>query len=635
MPSPLVASRHFPASSSSRSSPQTDSSAQFPPPPPLHRGKERLPQRIEGESRLHMFSFSNLTSRQRSSDLAAPRSDQYEHTTVQHEEPSRPPAARRAVSTSAINQPESSTSVAPCQTAWQKGMPIPPPPGPPPSTRSQSLNRVGSSSSSGSTVIQSSSSSRRVPVNPRLSAIPPTPADWVDENFNIVSNGANDRHVGPSRSQDGDIQKQSMLARRPAYREPSAEGIRERRSRSRANRDISADSRDTSHTASIDSHQGPADLVLATPNALTRRRQSKVRPERPLPQSGSSIQSPADMKDLLQIRSSVLTPPYTPAIGASSASQESTIRTTDIMSTPPLSSNSHSARRRAPNSATLKSTHSVIQTDIPGVKFQDSPSLERYRQVLGQESSAHSDQERLRIFARFVVEESRRHREQYGAAFDSIAADLYDITRDMWRPTSPVSERPRLEGKRSQSSAGIYARTRSPDAALPSSGSSLAELTPATDTESLCDAAEQSGWGDRFQPCLSPVPSMAVSTVPDESSSRGRSASRWWEGSKEGSTGVGDRTLGRSSKEAKYMSLHPSELQSVQAFSPALTTPTPSAAARGFPQGPDDYPPEKVGWHEEETIPIVRSGLASPTISRSPHQGQSFEAARQPPLDVS
>ncbi|KKY28508.1 hypothetical protein UCDDS831_g00248 [Diplodia seriata] len=53
---------------------------------------------------------------------------------------------------------------------------------------------------------------------------------------------------------------------------------------------------------------------------------------------------------------------------------------------------------------------------------------------------------------------------------------------------------------------------------------------------------------------------MAVSTVPDEEDSRGRSASRWWEGSANGSQGRGKK-LERSKRESKYMGVQLTEAQ--------------------------------------------------------------------------
>jgi hypothetical protein len=91
-----------------------------------------------------------------------------------------------------------------------------------------------------------------------------------------------------------------------------------------------------------------------------------------------------------------------------------------------------------------------------------------------------------------------------------------------------------------------------------------------------------------------------MSTVPDEDS-RGRSASRWWEASNDGaSTGIGSRKLERSKRESKYMSLPKEARESLQWAGDDGQTP----AYQGSPSGqrvygPNEYPPEKTGLHEE------------------------------------
>jgi hypothetical protein len=93
---------------------------------------------------------------------------------------------------------------------------------------------------------------------------------------------------------------------------------------------------------------------------------------------------------------------------------------------------------------------------------------------------------------------------------------------------------------------------------------------------------------------------MAMSTIPDEEDSRGRSASRWWE-SDDGSQGVGGRRIERSKRESKYMGL---VMETQEGFTrDGQNQPTPkhyraSSSSRPAPYGPDEYPPEKVGHHD-------------------------------------
>ncbi|KAI4796794.1 hypothetical protein E4T45_11918, partial [Aureobasidium sp. EXF-8846] len=241
-------------------------------------------------------------------------------------------------------------------------------------------------------------------------------------------------------------------------------------------------------------------------------------------------------------------------------------------------------------------------------KFAKS-SLERYRVFIGLESAAQNDQERLELFASFMVQESRLRRGLYSEAFNTMAGDIMELTRDMWRPLPATTETIIAQPKSrnvSPESANIMIDL---EGSFHTSIASSAELTPATDTESLADESQDNAdrrpanpWGDKFKPCLSPIPSMAVSTVPDEESSRGRSASRWWEESVDGSFGNGGRRLERTRQESKYMSLHPQELYIAAQPSPNQSTPTPGTSKQTFQYGPDEYPQEKIGWHEEDGL---------------------------------
>ncbi|KAF2089712.1 hypothetical protein K490DRAFT_55290 [Saccharata proteae CBS 121410] len=239
-------------------------------------------------------------------------------------------------------------------------------------------------------------------------------------------------------------------------------------------------------------------------------------------------------------------------------------------------------------------------------------SIERHRAFVEKESAAMTDQERLELFAEFIVNESRLRRDRYSAAFEAMASDILDLTRDMWRSYNTAGRRsgtpsaavqPSVERKDSMSSV--------PDSQVSGSPAvSSANYTPITDSESPVSGTIGRPRGDSqlWQPCLSPIPSMAVSTVPEEEDSRGRSASRWWEESADGSRGRGGQKLERSARESKYMGV-PREareyLQWEENHSPSQHggTPGPSDAPPKITYAPDEYPPEKVGWHEQETPP--------------------------------
>jgi hypothetical protein len=112
---------------------------------------------------------------------------------------------------------------------------------------------------------------------------------------------------------------------------------------------------------------------------------------------------------------------------------------------------------------------------------------------------------------------------------------------------------------------------------------------------------------------------MAMSTIPDEQDSRGRSASRWWE-SEDSSVG-GGRRVERSKRESKYMSLQKEARESLQWAGEDQHTPKQQAGSSSrLRYSTDEYPPEKVGLHEDS--PHVQheksQGFYQPTTPAKP-----------------
>jgi hypothetical protein len=242
-------------------------------------------------------------------------------------------------------------------------------------------------------------------------------------------------------------------------------------------------------------------------------------------------------------------------------------------------------------------------------------AIERHRAFVEKEAAATSDEERLEMFATFLVHESRLRRDRYSAAYNAMAGDIMDLTRDMWRSYTKQGKRAATSSTSMSSldpTVPSWASDGQPASAqgnMPSSASSFGDYTPGTDASSMNDfdgtGMEQSDsrqWGEAFKPSLSPIPSMAVSTVPDEDSSRGRTAARWWEQSNSGSGSIGkpDR-IQKTLRETKYMGINPAMLQDIDQPSPHSsrhTGSTPGPSTQTFAYGANEYPPEKVGWHE-------------------------------------
>jgi len=618
--SPLSVEPSSAGSTSHHSTPPSGPSAHFPPPPTPY-SRDRSSSGVGKDPQRSRFSISGLAARVKRSDS----SDQISTLNTLHAQvplestgsSSRPPASRRAASTGAIltHTPQQSLTGrnSPESSHWEPGMPLPPPPpGPPPENRSQSLNRYTrrtpetQSSMTPSSVLPSPPPplTRRRHEN-TLGEIPPTPSDWnpdLDNDPGFIELRVHARH----QTAEGSNKNQP-----PATRDTITDSIRERRSRSRAQREGHDSVReDQQRQEALDDNKlrvtRPTNLTLATTDNLLRRRRTAAA------ESSSSQSSPAQPSSAEharhqgQVRNNltILTPPYTPSVTAPHKGVLDQVAAPDER---PDHQRTHTDNAQLLNhQAHAESADDKNASESSELwKFAQS-SLERYQVFIDQEVAAQTDRERLELFASFMVQESRLRRGLYSEAFNSMAGDIMELTRDMWRPLLVTTETPATQSKSrnvSPESANIMIEM---DGSFHTSIASTAELTPATDTESLPDEGQDAvdrrpsnPWGDKFKPCLSPIPSMAVSTVPDEESSRGRSASRWWEESVDGSFGNGGRRLERTRQESKYMSLHPQELFIAAQPSPNQSTPTPGTSKQTFQYGPDEYPQEKIGWHEE------------------------------------
>ncbi|KAG8626913.1 hypothetical protein KVT40_005858 [Elsinoe batatas] len=618
---------------STNNSPQLTNQPQFPPPPGGTRTSKLSPR--------NLLSLSRLTTRNNDNPLQ-----------IQTNVPADAPAARRAHSTGAIGLTIASSSRSnvmhsppQAQAAWQPGMPVPPPPpGPPPlGARSQSSSRLPDRPAALSSLPNRGSAPLTRPDAAPLSPVPPTPADFVDdEDLYFQNNGGATTRSHPSlANQDRNV----SLNRRPAHREVSVEAIRDRRSRSRAVRegnliDVSNQDGDSESSGSGtgSGSSRPANLVLQTSNISLAPRQTHRTTQS---QPSSAKQNTPDRHVPRPQQAGMPTPPYTPA--------------TNSRNTPATGSRPESAQRN--HNRDRAATLDKQQATTPNRSQEDddnfiNASLERFLEFGQHEAAAESDEERLTMFAKFVVDESRIRRERYADSFARVASELYDTTRDMWRQTAvepPSTAASHVASSRDQSvdSSGLDSRAQS-SAAMHSTAPSESELTPATDTESFCSVLERdqgnanhSPWNDRFKPSLSPIPSMTVSTYAgDEADSRGRSASRWWEASDNGSSGTGGRRLERSKQEIKYMSLHPSVMQQALEEQQKSEASTPGDSDSTTKASADEYPPEKVGWHEELPIagPSRSSSFANgkrPLSGGAPPLPSPYPRPKLPALDVS
>lgn len=541
-----------------------------------------------------------------------------------------------------------------------------------------------------------------------LGPIPPTPIGWEEEARNRSrSPAARGLHIDtsifglnsqpkpsssteqssgstssmPAASATQSTPSNSGLSRTPAQRrDPSARGIRERRSESRAARERAGEPPSAVEPSNNPWAQDmdvasatPADLVLTvtSDSAISRRRGAKG-----TPRSGRMLHSPRDLQinanaktpqedfqdpgssnstprfdASKRIRSPEIfapTPPFSPGFerfehgmppkGGSPAVPPKTLPTpppqhlgdsygsglsislldhtrpiSHILHTPNVENSAMPAPlspARPPSADLMVSTPKPSDREL----FAQS-AVERHRVFVDREMAAESDQERLELFAEFIVAESRLRRDRYSAAFDTMASDILDLTRDMWRSygggkrsvTPSTANPPVASGRRSQASTmegSPDTRTTAPTTAA-SPASSKANYTPHTEPNSPSSATSQGrtregqSWG-AYQPCLSPIPSMTVSTVHDDEDSRGRPASRWWEASADGgSSGRGGKKIERSKRESKYMGLPPEAREYLQWNDEGSPAYGPGPSNQQMSYGPDEYPPEKVGFHDQ------------------------------------
>lgn len=214
----------------------------------------------------------------------------------------------------------------------------------------------------------------------------------------------------------------------------------------------------------------------------------------------------------------------------------------------------------------------------------------RHRNFADKEALATSDRERVQLFAEFIVEESRIRRGRYADAIDAMGSEILELTRDLFRPYPENRSPPPPPSPPSPSSSSSSSARNG----RPSPQSLNSVVHGAFNASPSVGGRPDSAWWNGYMPSLSPIPSMSASIVPDELSSRGRAPSRWWEASQTGSA-AGERSRGmeRSKRESKYMGLPLRDWED-DSSSAANAAPGPSGQTV-------EYPPEKVGWHDQVT----------------------------------
>lgn len=462
------------------------------------------------------------------------------------------------------------------------------------------------------------------------------------------------------------------LFRNSAVREPSAKGIRERRIESKQVRDSpSGDQASAASTSgnpwsnAVDQVK-PTDLVLsnAEGGGLTRHRtvtkstprssrsytsdeqqhsgRSKASSGFPSSNSAHSTPKPEASPSIRHPDGSVQTPPFSPSGGRYSpgffrdipeglppkalptpplhGSQDSRppSRLTSASSgqSRPVSHLLHIPNDPSPSSTPLSprrppsSTYSISQSDP---QFMQE-AIQRHQAFIEKEAAATTENEALKLFNEFIISESSLRRERYARVWTAGSIDINNVRERLFesRPKTP-----------SRNNSIGEPMTASP--VQQSSRESSIERT---------QSRPETAWWNNYRPCLSPIASMSMSN--DEMSSRGRPPSRWWEshtGSE--SEGAERRGVHRSKREAKYMGL-PRELREAMQWEQGqnlgqLTEESnehaqfeQQNAAQNAAYGPNEYPPEKVGWHE----PAPNSARSQPDGMVAAKEARKLDISR-------
>lgn len=444
----------------------------------------------------------------------------------------------------------------------------------------------------------------------------------------------------------------STFFRSNAKRDPSAKGIRERRSESRSTRDNRAEMVDemalsSNPWADALADVTPADLTLpGGATGLSRRRTiTKSTPRTPRSSRSSTAEDPLSSATpgSLQMNSARTTP--RPDSGRLPISNEDAIHTppfspgkspypappprADIppkaLPTPPLQ------HAKPPMSLTIPPSNLQIRpishilhmpnetptgitaplsprrplsarADVARASPWDHDSfvrdcLDRTRAFLEREHGAEKEEDKLRLFCEYILAESRVRRRRYATAFKSFDS----------RPTRDRLFELNMHAPRR--SSGLQETTIASPIGPPSPHPLRDPSPAAVDSTRPDHGRPDSMWWTGYQPALSPIASMSMN---DEESSRGRAPSRWWESQTGSENGGGTKRMERSKRESKYMGLPLHEAH--QAWEgDDLAEAGPSQTLYGA----NEYPPEKVGWHEPEpsTTPSLPPRLPSPQVA--------------------
>ncbi|KAH8161062.1 hypothetical protein CIB48_g7186 [Xylaria polymorpha] len=458
-----------------------------------------------------------------------------------------------------------------------------------------------------------------------LGPVPPTPANWVDEEqqqrqqqqrattpnqpeLSIQTAGlSNTQTQGVPESATGSSPN-AGLNRTGAVR--GEKTLRERRNESRTRHQRAESSTDAQQLSDIVVPQGKMVVELARSPDDADSRHSTPRASAGLPvESATPPFSPHPQKPFLNTETGHAIAPKalpTPPPQSRSVSSSSHARQDVYSSINSVASTPFTAQPLTKQLVVSQTAQQFCQGTV-----------ERFQTFAEKEASAKTDADRVKLFADFIVNESRLRRERYSSAIGAMGSEIFDLTRDLFRPmkvrrdsnSSQVSDwTPQMSETKSNRNSMSLTREQHQSSSTPASANTIMSPNgpPPINTN----------WtSNQYMPSLSPILSMSVSAR-DEADSRGRPASRWWESD---SVGEGGR-MERSKRESKYMGVPKEAREALQWQDASGSVSGPSASSEGYLA--DEYPPEKVGWHESESAKAphpFRQSLLSLAASSAPN----------------
>ncbi|KAI9767740.1 MAG: hypothetical protein M1840_005421 [Geoglossum simile] len=283
----------------------------------------------------------------------------------------------------------------------------------------------------------------------------------------------------------------------------------------------------------------------------------------------------------------------------------------------------------------LSSSHDTPQSPTRDEDDFVHAAVERHNSFTRREAAAKTDRERVELFAEFIVGESRIRRERYAAAMDSMGSEILELTRDLFKPPGPVRRYKGLSPtvssggdwpRDSPQTASTHRASLSATMHSPYPSSPMAVHPPKPPDSPLGNVGNngpnrpETAWWGQYMPSLSPIPSVSVSDMRDEMSSRGRPPSRWWEASQEGSVGNGSRGVGRSRRESKYMGVPREARESLQWEAEGRSN---SSSGRGSGKTASG-PTTQNGWYSADEYPPEKVDVNDPAAPLPPPPPQSF-----------